>query len=200
MSNFEAIIFDYGGVIANKVFTIYDVFKALNIEFPKNQNSELEEILISYEKGIPNEEFKQSLKEKLNLELPENFFETWKKIHNEKTGKDCAVLEIIKKLKSKNYKLAMLSNVNKIYGEENYKNGTYDIFDVLILSYEVGMIKPEPDIYKLTLEKLGLPGDRCIFIDDRIENLEPAKRLGIHTIHFKDAKALEDELKKLNIL
>ncbi|MEU5161791.1 HAD-IA family hydrolase [Streptomyces sp. NPDC020875] len=82
-------------------------------------------------------------------------------------------------------KLAMLSNS---FGVEPYnpyeKLGLYqDFFDVVVLSEEEGIRKPATAIYERALEKLGLPGPECVFVDDHAHNLPPAEALGIRTIH-----------------
>jgi putative hydrolase of the HAD superfamily len=62
-----------------------------------------------------------------------------------------------------------------------------DLFELIVDSGFEGMRKPEPAIYALTLERLGLPGDACAFVDDLEVNLPPARDAGMHAIHFRDA-------------
>lgn len=75
--------------------------------------------------------------------------------------------------------------------------GWYDPFDVLILSHELGVIKPDPMIYEIALQKVGDRAERCIFIDDVEGNLPPASKLGMKTIHHKDFNSTINELEKL---
>jgi putative hydrolase of the HAD superfamily len=58
--------------------------------------------------------------------------------------------------------------------------------DVVVLSEQARMRKPEPEIYQLTLTQLGCRGEDCIFVDDMETNLQPARDLGITTIHAKE--------------
>jgi len=62
-------------------------------------------------------------------------------------------------------------------------------FDVVIVSCEVGVAKPDPVIFQMCLTRLGVKSSQVLFVDDRIENIEGAARLGIQTFHFigKDA-------------
>ena len=60
-----------------------------------------------------------------------------------------------------------------------------------------GMRKPEPEIYALTLERLGLPGEACAFVDDLEVNLPPARAAGMHAIHFRDTAQAVAELDAL---
>jgi epoxide hydrolase-like predicted phosphatase len=58
-----------------------------------------------------------------------------------------------------------------------------DVFDTIVDSHEVGMRKPNPEIYLLTLDRLGAEAGRTAFLDDLIANVEAARRLGIHGVH-----------------
>jgi putative hydrolase of the HAD superfamily len=72
-----------------------------------------------------------------------------------------------------------------------------ELFELVVDSSFVGMRKPEPGIYALTLERLGLPGEACAFVDDLEVNLPPARALGIHTVHFQHTAQAIDELDRL---
>lgn len=83
------------------------------------------------------------------------------------------------------YKIGILSDAMpsfKLVAEEHDK--TLHNFDALSISTFVGCAKPDPRMYKDILAKLQIPADACIFIDDRICNLEGAARLGIHTVQM----------------
>jgi putative hydrolase of the HAD superfamily len=63
-----------------------------------------------------------------------------------------------------------------------------ELFEVVVDSGFVGMRKPDPGIYELTLERLGgVPAAECAFVDDIDVNCEGARKLGMHPVHFKDA-------------
>ena len=68
-----------------------------------------------------------------------------------------------------------------------------------ILSYEVKMIKPMPEIYRLLLERYALKPEECVFLDDSEENIEGARRAGIQTVLFKDRCQAGQELEKLGV-
>jgi HAD superfamily hydrolase (TIGR01509 family) len=69
-------------------------------------------------------------------------------------------------------------------------------FDVVIVSCEVGLSKPETGIYELCLRELGVPAHQALFADDREDNIQAAARLGIRTLHFVDDHAV-DTLREL---
>jgi FMN phosphatase YigB (HAD superfamily) len=70
------------------------------------------------------------------------------------------------------------------------------IFDEYVLSFEVGFMKPHPQIYKEALERAGFRAKECVFIDDREENIEGAAKLGINGIHMGPQTDLEVILKE----
>jgi putative hydrolase of the HAD superfamily len=61
-----------------------------------------------------------------------------------------------------------------------------ELFEVVVDSAFVGTRKPEPRIYAITLERLGLPADACAFVDDLEVNVAAAQEAGMHGIHFRD--------------
>lgn len=126
----------------------------------------------------------------------ETFCEAYSKIFT--VNKE--VVDLLPKLKEK-YTLLLLSNtdpVHRKYGWQDYEFINY--FDKLILSYEVGSVKPENKIYKAAEKFTQKPPEEHLFIDDIKEYAEAAKNLGWDAIHFTDYKNLYDELKKREIL
>jgi putative hydrolase of the HAD superfamily len=72
-----------------------------------------------------------------------------------------------------------------------------DLFELIVDSGFEGTRKPEPEIYAITLDRLGLPGDACAFVDDLEVNLPPARAAGMHTVHFRDTDQAIAELDAL---
>jgi putative hydrolase of the HAD superfamily len=66
-------------------------------------------------------------------------------------------------------------------------------FDVVVVSCEVGVAKPDPRIYQICLSRLGVEPNHALFVDDRLENIDAAARLGIQTFHF----ASDDPMRRL---
>lgn len=110
-------------------------------------------------------------------------------------------VDILKRLKHKGWPLYGLSN----WSAETFpfalsKYDFFHLFDDMVISGRVGMVKPEPAIYNLLLEKIGKPPGECLFIDDSFPNIQQADRMGFVTIHFKSPSQLEDELTQMGIL
>ena len=72
-----------------------------------------------------------------------------------------------------------------------------DTFDVIVISAEEGIAKPDPEIYRRTLERLGVAAEEAIFVDDWLPNVEGAMALGIHAIQFKSAQQMQDDICRL---
>jgi len=101
---------------------------------------------------------------------------------------DPVILDTLKVLKSRGYRLAIVSNADIIDVMHFQTSPLADLFDVTIFSYEVGYLKPSPEIYQLALERFGYRPDECIFIGDGgSDELKGAKKLGMTTLltrHF----------------
>ena len=104
---------------------------------------------------------------------------------------------ILDYLKKNNYKCYVLSN----WSAETFKGMTEDYpflkkFDGLLISGEDKLIKPDPAIYQLAIKRFNLDPKECVFIDDKLENIEAAKELKFHIIHLTNPKNIEFEIKK----
>lgn len=103
-------------------------------------------------------------------------------------------------LKSKGYKLYILSN----FSEKAFREcaGELDYVakaDGAVISYKVKMIKPDPGIFTYLLDTYGINPEEAVFIDDNADNIGAAKALGINTIHFTGKAAAEKELYALGV-
>ena len=67
----------------------------------------------------------------------------------------------------------------------------------MVISGEVGMRKPAPEIYRMGAERIGLAPDECVFVDDLPFNLKPARELGMATVHHTDPERTVDELQEI---
>ena len=105
-------------------------------------------------------------------------------------------LEILESLAAKNYNLYILSNFHeKAFTYVSNKYNFFDYFDGKVISADIGMIKPDPEIYEHLLNKFNLEAGTTLFIDDSQKNIAAAINKGIRVIHFNDAEGLKEELK-----
>ena len=106
------------------------------------------------------------------------------------------VLDLIKLLKEKNYNVYILSNLNKEAHEIYEKAGLFNLVDGAVLSYIEHHIKPHETIYKILFNRYNIVPEESIFIDDRLENCETAKSLGMDYINVVK-NDYDDLLKKI---
>lgn len=107
-------------------------------------------------------------------------------------------LDLLKSLKAEGYKVYMLSNTNDAHWTRiervNFPEAVDVYFDDIFLSHELGMAKPNADIYETVLERIGAPADECLFIDDAQVNCDAAAQLGINVQKYDIGTKLEINL------
>ncbi|MDH6579542.1 HAD family phosphatase [Kitasatospora sp. MAP5-34] len=93
------------------------------------------------------------------------------------------MIRLARDARAAGYTLALLSNSFGLDPYNPYEAiGVWDLFDVHVISETEGIAKPDPAIYQRTLDRLGLRGEECVFVDDHPVNLPPAAALGITTV------------------
>lgn len=110
---------------------------------------------------------------------------------------DMDLVSTIRELKQ-DYCTAVLSNYMTVLREritEEWDIG--DAFHHLIISAEVGLMKPHPEIYEFALETIGFAPEETVFIDDFIENIEGAQNVGIHGILFTSPEQVRTNLDEM---
>lgn len=129
---------------------------------------------------LTTEEFWTSVEKQLKVQVSSEVRETFWEL--ESYLEHTEIYDWAERLRESGAKIAILSNVAEPVAKFVKENKGYDGFDPVILSYEVGYAKPDPKIYKLALERLGLKADQCIFVDDQERFLAPAEKLGMQTL------------------
>lgn len=105
------------------------------------------------------------------------------------------MFEAVLAARAEGFKTALLSNS---WGLGLYPYDRFpELFDVVVISGEVGMRKPDPDIFLHTVEKLGVAAERCVFVDDHGGHLETAASLGMKTVLHRDPDRSITELESL---
>jgi len=194
----KAVIFDLGGVLLRTENGKPREALASRLGISRR---ELEHFVFSSPSALQAEEGKileeqhwQILLDQLGVGLDERqvFIETfW-------SGDvlDNDLIDFIRGLRT-NYRTGLLSNAwSGARDGIGRKFGSLDAFDVSVFSAEVGMRKPEVEIFHYILEKVGAVPDAAIFVDDFIENILAAKRIGIRCIHFHHPDQAKVEIRK----
>ncbi len=109
---------------------------------------------------------------------------------------DRDLLDFIQALRPR-FKTGMITNAWSDAREYFHKNRLDELFDSLVISAEVGAMKPEPQIYRIALDPLKIQAGEAVFIDDLPDNIEGAQAIGMQGLLFRDASRTRAELNKL---
>lgn len=116
------------------------------------------------------------------VDVPSDYEQRWIDTLHAHMSPDAGVLALIDTLKADGYRIMLLSNVWPLSERVIREQGWYDAFERLYLSCELGMRKPDAEIYEHVLRDTGLAPDEILFVDDKAQNLEyPASR-GMHVL------------------
>ncbi len=195
------IIFDLGGVILNidysrceKAFSKYGVHDFKNIYSQKDQL----DLFDDFENGkISAKEFRERLKKLIPEKISDTQFDdSWNAMLLDLPKERINLLTHLKK----KYRTFLLSNTNEIHIHwiNNYLKKTFglknldSLFEKVYFSYELGMRKPDADIFQLVQKENNLKENETLFIDDSIQHIESAKKLGIKTLLLEKGKTILD--------
>jgi len=195
----RAIIFDIGGVVMFPG-TLFEVRERLEPYLGVTAEQSKDAVLRAWQLWktgkIDADEFFIRVLNDLNLN------KSVKKLKELTFSSNRINKEIIPLLQSlrKNYKIIAITNHAKEWFEDEIKNFKVDTyFDYIVTSYEAGIAKPDPRIYKMALDKCDLMPDECIFIDNMDRNTIAAEKLGIKSIVFESAAKLKKQLAELGV-
>jgi epoxide hydrolase-like predicted phosphatase len=104
------------------------------------------------------------------------------------------MLGVVRRVRAAGRRTALLSNS---WGMDYPREGWDELFDVIVISGEVGMRKPDPEIYALTAERLGLPPQACVFVDDLAPNVRGAAAVGMVGVLHRSYDETVNELETL---
>ena len=106
--------------------------------------------------------------------------------------------EFISQCKEQGMKVYVLSNACNKFFEYFLKHYDMDVFDGIMVSYKVRIIKPDVRIYELLCNTYGLTPQECLFVDDKVENVEAARKVGLHAFLFEgDYELVKRELEQI---
>jgi putative hydrolase of the HAD superfamily len=193
----KAIIFDFGRVIsAQKPAALFRRYEdELGLE-PDTINRLMFDSDVWREAQIGRktaDEYWREIGPALGLHTPEAIAAFRQRYFFVNESLNEGVVDLIRRLRGR-YTLAVLSNAPPSLAGWLADWGILDLFDAVIGSGDVGLAKPDPAIYRLTLDRLGVAPHEAVFIDDHLPNVAAARALGIHGIHFTTAEALVSEL------
>jgi putative hydrolase of the HAD superfamily len=197
MAEIAAIVSDFGGVLTTPLLGSFMAFQDttgistedLGKAMAAIAEEDGENPLYRLERGdITEAAFLERLREGLEPLLghsPE--LHRFKEIYFEALDPNEQMIELMRELKGEGYRMAMLTN-NVREWEPLWRSmlPVDEIFEQVVDSGFVGVRKPEPRIYELTLERIGLAGEACLFVDDLAHNCDGARAAGMTAVHFHD--------------
>ena len=185
----KAIIFDCFGVLTA------DTWKEFVATLPEAQRRPASDLNRAYGAArISKQEFLGSIKKLTNrqpidIDIPNN--------NDLGTTKNSQLLSYIATLK-RNYKIGLLSNVASGWIKERFLTSEEQaLFDDFIFSHEVHMTKPDPGIFSLAAERLGVPLQTCVLVDDAEHYCAIATKLGMKSVCYRNFQQTKADLEKL---
>jgi putative hydrolase of the HAD superfamily len=197
MTEVKAIVSDFGGVLTTPLLGSFMAFQdqtgisteVLGKAMQAVAEEDGENPLYALERGETTEvAFLERLSDGLEPLLGHRpQMHRFKEIYFEALDPNPQMIELMRELKIEGYRMAMLTN-NVREWEPLWRTmlPVDEIFETVVDSGFVGCRKPEPEIYELTLERIGMPAESCLFVDDLPHNCEGARKAGMSAVHFRD--------------
>lgn len=192
----QAIVFDFGGVLTgepNREAVITFICQSFHFsaeEFEKVNQEKRQAV----KQGKTDEEFWIAYAKNKGIKLPANWSTSFKSVMKDAIGVNPKMYALVDQLKEQQIPVALLSNIDERLSKLIRDFGLYKPFEPCLLSCEIGVEKPDLKAYELLLKTLNLPAQDVVFIDDRLENVEAAKTIGLDAILFESEQQLRNEL------
>ena len=198
----RGLLVDFGGVLTTNVFQSFKQFAEAEglppdtIKRAFKEDREALALLRRLEKGeLTAEEFEPLFAERIGVKgdrvegLVERLFAG--------VGPEDRMLGAVKAARDSGIKTGLISN--SWGGSGIHYEGTplADLFDAVVISGDVGMHKPQPEIFRLGAERIGVPPEECVFVDDLRENCAGAEEVGMTPILHRGADSTLPELARL---
>jgi 2-haloacid dehalogenase len=202
-TNIKAIVFDYGNVLVE-----WDPRYVYQHYFP-NDPQAMERFFheVNFMEWNAQQDKGRSFADgvaALSKEFPQHahliqaYYDHWKDSIGEAHW---GTVEIMKQLKQAGYRLYGLSNWSaETFPHIREQYEFFNMFEDMVISGEVGHVKPQPEIFHILLEKVGKPAQECLFIDDSLANIQQAQKIGFATIQFESPEQLATVLRDMKLL
>ena len=194
----KGLLVDFGGVLTTNVFDSFKQFcenegldpQAVKRLFREDPAALAE--LRRLEKGeLTEEEFSEIFGPMLGVSETEGLVDRL----FAGMGPDEPMIEAVKTAKRSGIKTGLISNS---WGHGRYDRDAFpEMFDGVVISGEVGLYKPEPEIFHMGAERIGLAPEECVFVDDLKENCEGATAVGMTAVLHRGADSTLPELERL---
>jgi putative hydrolase of the HAD superfamily len=194
----RGLLVDFGGVLTSNVFESFRAFceqEGLDPEAVKRafrEDPEALALLRQLERGeLTEEEFAPLFGERIGMRETEGLIDRL----FAGMSPDERMLEAVRRAKAAGIRTGLITNS---WGRGRYDRETLPaLFDGVVVSGEVGLNKPQPEIFKLGAERVGVPPEECVFVDDLRENCDGAEAVGMTAILHRGAERTLPELERL---
>ena len=194
----HGLLVDYGGVLTTDVFSSFTAFcQAEGLEPDLvaqhfRSNPEAQDLLFELEVGrLAELDFEPRFAAVIGVAEPAGLIDRL----FAGMRPDYAMVNAVRAAKDAGVRTGLISNS---WGKGRYDRSQFPVlFDGVVISGEVGLRKPEPRMYELGAEAIGLPPADCVFVDDLAGNLKPARELGMATVHHTSAEETIPQLERL---
>lgn len=194
----KAVMFDLGGVVIDFSNNSYYIKLSRLTGQPVYKIRAIIEgkYLAGLEKdAIDIRSFERHIAHRLDMPIKKV---QWYQFYKRHASVNSDVEELVGELQ-KDYITAFISNIDRTRYVYTRKILNLNYFDYMFTSCYVGCRKPEAKIYKFALNRIGIRPEESVFIDNMIENVVAAKKLGIKAVHFINRRLLDKELSKLKL-
>ena len=195
----RGLLLDWGGVLTSDVFAGFQIFcedeglDPLRVRDLFAADPDGRQALVELETGVITEpEFELRLAALLELS-PERTPGLVDRVFGAIVAEE-EIFEAIRIARASGIRTGLLSNS---WGVERYPHDELpELFDAVVISGQEGVRKPDEAIYQIAIERLALPAEEIVFVDDLPGNLKPARALGMITVHHTSAPQTLDELEQ----
>jgi len=187
----RAIIFDCFGVIITDALKL--VIDELDVE-NSALSQQIMDIIHANNRGLlDNSESNKQIADLLGIGVDE-----WRGRIEHGEVKDEHVLAYVRELRSRGYKTALLSNIGRESLSRRFSADELRAdFDVVVASGDVGVMKPDPEIYEHTAQLLGVEPDACVMVDDRETHCAGARAVGMQSVCYANLRQAKQSIEQL---
>ena len=197
---YQLVLFDLGGVVFEMESDrlVHQVSQLIGRPFEEVQQAVYHtDLLLPFELGrISATAYYEGLKKRLKLRWTyEQFVRAWNGIFTEHTD----VTTLMQRLR-KRHRLMALTNTNILHLD--HIKASYPSLLVLedwVASCDVGLRKPDPQFYRVALERAGVRPSEAVYVDDRPEMVEAGRAVGLTAVHFESGRQLDEDLQAIGL-
>ncbi len=199
MGKIKGVIFDGGGVLINDPAPGLVSYCAKGLGVSEEDFCKaFEKFLHGFQTGkTSHRQFMEQIASELGVEMPEAeclWHEAFISAYRERQE----MFELARRVGANGYRTALLTNTERPV-MDFFAKQVDGLFDVYVFSCVEGTAKPERRIYEVTLERLGTKAEESVFIDDREDYIEGAKRVGLRTILFEGVEQVKNEFGRFGV-